>query len=43
LDTTIPLAYQAKYKLNPNYAMAVKHDIDKSLVVGFMKPIEEAT
>lgn len=36
LDTTIPLAYQAKYKLNPNYAMAVKHDIDKLLVVGFI-------
>jgi hypothetical protein len=24
LDTTIPLAHQAKYRLNPNYAIIVK-------------------
>jgi hypothetical protein len=29
--------------LNLNYAIIVKYDIDKLLVVGFIKPIEEAT
>jgi len=24
LDTSIPLAHQARYKLNPNYAAAIK-------------------
>jgi hypothetical protein len=43
LDTTIPLAHQAKHRLNPNYATLVKHDIDKLLAVGFIQPMEEAT
>ncbi len=43
LDTSIPLAHQAKYKLNPNYAAIVKHDIDKLFFAGFIKPIEKAT
>jgi hypothetical protein len=29
--------------LNPNYVAIVKHDIDKLLVVGFIKLIDEAT
>jgi hypothetical protein len=29
--------------LNPNYVTIVKHDIDKLLVAGFIKPVEEAT
>ncbi len=43
LDTLIPLIHQIKYQLNPNYVAIVKQDIDKLLVVGFIKPIEEAT
>jgi hypothetical protein len=43
LDTTIPPAHQAKYKLNPNYATVVKQDIDKLLAVGFIQYVEEAT
>ncbi len=43
LDTIIPVAHQAKYKLNPNYAIIVKQDIDKLLVVGFIQSVEEAT
>jgi len=31
LDTSIPPAHQAKYKMNPNYVVIVKHDIDKLL------------
>jgi len=43
LDTTIPLAHQAKYKLNPNYVIVMKQDIDKLLATGFILSIEEAT
>jgi hypothetical protein len=43
LDTTIPLAHQARYRLNPNYVTIVKQDINKLLVVGLIKYIEEAT
>ncbi len=43
LDTSIPLVHQIRYKLNPNSATIVKHDIDKLLVVGFIKHVEEAT
>jgi hypothetical protein len=43
LETFIPLAYQARYRLNPNYAIVVKQDIDKLLVAGFIQSIEEAT
>ncbi len=32
LDTLIPLAHQARYKLNPNDVVVIKHDIDKLLV-----------
>ncbi len=43
LDTSIPPTHQARYRLNPNYVAIVKHDIDKLLVVGFIKLIDEAT
>jgi len=43
LDTTIPLAHEARYKLNPNYVTIVKQGIDKLLAVGFIESIEKAT
>ncbi len=43
LDTIMPLAHQARYKLNPNYATTVKQDIDKLLAVGSIEYVEEAT
>jgi hypothetical protein len=43
LNTTIPLAYQERYRLNPNYAAIVKQYINKLFIAGFTKPIEEAT
>jgi len=43
LNTSIPRAHQARYKLNPNYATTVKQDIDKLLAIGFIQPIEKAT
>jgi hypothetical protein len=43
LDTTIPLAHQARYKKNPNYVIIIKQDIDKLLVVRFIQFVEEAT
>ncbi len=29
--------------MNPNYAVTIKQDIDKLLIIGFIQPIEEAT
>ncbi len=43
LDTTIPLAHQAKYRLNPNYIMAMKRDINKLLTSSFIQHVQEAT
>jgi hypothetical protein len=43
LDTTIPLAHQARYRLNPNYATTVKQNIDKLLVDGFIEYVKEIT
>jgi hypothetical protein len=43
LDTSIPLAHQAKYQLNPNYATIVKQDIDKLFITSFIKLVEEPT
>jgi hypothetical protein len=43
VDTTIPLTHHAKYRFNPNYAIIVKQDIDKSLTTGFIEFVEEAT
>jgi hypothetical protein len=35
-DTNISSAHRAKYRLNPNYVITVKQDIDKLLAVGFI-------
>ncbi len=43
LDTSIPPTHQARYRLNLNYVIDVKHDIDKLLATRFIQPIEEAT
>jgi hypothetical protein len=43
LNSTIALAHQAKYRLNPNYTTTVKQNIDKLLTVGFIQSIEEVT
>jgi len=42
-DTTIPTTYQTKYRMNPNYAIVVKQDLDKLLNVGFIDLVEEAS
>ncbi len=39
----IPLTHQAKDKLNPNYVIKVKQDINKLLATRFIKYVEEAT
>jgi hypothetical protein len=41
MDTTIPLAHQARYRLNPNYARIIKQDIKKMLTIGFIESIEK--
>jgi hypothetical protein len=43
LDTSIPPTHQTRYKLNLNYGVIVKQDIDKLLTIGFIQPIEKAT
>ncbi len=43
LDTLIPLAHQARYKMNTNYVIVVKQDVDKLLITRFIKLIEEVT
>jgi len=43
LNTSIPLAHQTRYRLNPNYVIVVKQDIDKLLATIFIQPIEEVT
>ncbi len=43
LDIIIPLAHQAKYNLNPNYATLVKQNINNLLTIGFIEFVEEAT
>ncbi len=43
LNTVIPLANQAKYKLDPNYVIVIKQDINKLLTPRFIQPIEEVT
>jgi hypothetical protein len=37
------LKYLTRYWVNPNYATIVKKDIDKFLVVGFIKHVKEVT
>jgi hypothetical protein len=43
LNTSIPLAHQTRYKLNPNYATIVKQNIDKLFASRFIQPVKEAT
>jgi len=43
LDTSISPTHQTRYKLNLNYGVIVKQDIDKLLIIGFIQPIKEAT
>lgn len=38
----IPLVSQ-RYRMNPNYAKAVKEELDKLLQVGFIYPLEQVT
>jgi hypothetical protein len=41
LDIIIPLAHQAKYRLNPNYATTINQNIDNLLAVGFIESIKK--
>ncbi len=43
MDTTIPLAHKAKYKLNPNYIAAMKQNSDQLLTTSFIQLMEEVT
>ncbi len=43
VDTSIPLAHQARYKLNPNYVATLKQDINKLLATKFIQPVKEVT
>ncbi len=43
LDTIIPLAHQAKYRLNPNYVISIKQNIDKLLTTKSIEYVEKAT
>jgi hypothetical protein len=42
LDTTIPRAHKAEYKLNQNYIATMKQNIDQ-LLTSFIQPLEEVT
>ncbi len=42
-NTNILASHQARYLMNPNFVVVVKHDWDKFLVVGFIALVEEAT
>ncbi len=41
LDTIVPLAHQARYRLNLDYVVIVKQNIDKLFDIGFIKLVEE--
>ena len=43
LDTAISPCHQAQYRMNPNYAKAVKEDLEKLLKAGFIEPVDQAT
>jgi hypothetical protein len=43
MDTTIPSTHQARYKLNPNYAITIKQNIDGLLTFRFIQYVEEVT
>ncbi len=40
---TIPSAHQVRYRLNPNYAIVVKQDIDKLLAIRFIQYVKKVT
>ncbi len=43
LDTIIPSTHRPKQRLNPNYVIAIKQNIDKLLTDGFNQFVMEAT
>ena len=43
LDTAISPCHQAGYRMNPNYAKAVKEDLEKLLKAGFIELVDQAT
>jgi hypothetical protein len=43
LDIMIPPSHQNRYRMNPNYTVIVKQDLDKLLTTSFIAPMEEAT
>ena len=43
LDTAISPSHQARYCMNPNYAKAVKEDLERFLKAGFIEPVDQAT
>ncbi len=43
LDTIVPHAHEARYKLNLNCVVIVKQNINKLLAIGFIQPIEEVS
>jgi hypothetical protein len=43
LDIVTPPAHQARYRLNPNYVITVKSNIDKFLVIGLIEYLEKIT
>ncbi len=42
-NTNIPTSHQTRYRMNLNYVVVVKQDLDKLLVVGFITLVEEVT
>jgi len=43
LDIIIPPAHRGKYRLNPNYAIIVKQDINKLLATRFIQYVKKMT
>ncbi len=42
-NTIVPSTHQSRYRLNPNYVIIVKQNIDKLLTIIFIQFVEEAT
>ena len=43
LNTAISPSHQARYCMNPNYAKAVKEDLERLFKAGFIVPVDQAT
>ena len=43
LDTAISPSHQARYRMNPNYAKAIKEDLEKLLKADFIELVDQAT